>query len=93
MKYLFNSVLDTYQKLEYAQIVSFDRMKTINCTFLFHTLKCLQDAELSRKAITNRYAEMEAKFSCERCDKRFRRKNDLTMHIANVHLKVDIFGL
>ena len=47
-----------------------------------------KDGNFGVKKSTNRYAEMEPKFSCEKCDKKFRRKNDLTMHIANVHLKV-----
>jgi len=48
----------------------------------------LVDKSLKKKTSGNRYARMEAKFVCDRCNKRFRRKNDLTTHITNVHLKV-----
>ena len=42
----------------------------------------LKEVNFGVKKSTNRYAEMEPKFSCEKCDKKFRRKNDLTMHIG-----------
>ena len=51
----------------------------------------LEEINSGGKKSTNRYTDMQPKFSCEKCDKKFRRKNDLTTHIANVHLKVSFY--